>query len=111
MTAAARACAAAILATALAVALAGAVYVVPGHQSGAGREVGRNAPSNGYPMVRAALPRGAVTPQVSNITSAGSLNWAGYAVSRAATTFPVGARDVLRPVSRLRALGGQVALL
>ena len=87
MTAAARTCVAAIFATALAVTLAGAVYVVPGHQGSAAREVMPNTARNGYPMVPAALPRGAAAAQVSNITSAGSLNWAGYAVSKASTTF------------------------
>jgi hypothetical protein len=41
----------------------------------------------GYPMIAATLPRQGAQPAVSNITAAGSLNWAGYAVSRYHLTF------------------------
>jgi Peptidase A4 family len=41
----------------------------------------------GYPDIRVALPRAARQPNVSNITSSNSLNWAGYAVSRPGLTF------------------------
>jgi len=82
MTAAARACASAIAAAALTITLASA-SVVPGHLG----DPSRQAVRNGYPMLRAALAPGAVMPEVSNITSTGSLNWAGYAVSATHTTF------------------------
>jgi Peptidase A4 family len=81
MTSASGACAAVVAACVVALAPAGA------HHRGAA------AVPLGYPDLPAALPSSAsaagagLGPGVSNISSAGSLNWAGYAVSRRKVTF------------------------
>jgi hypothetical protein len=51
----------------------------------AGHAARADAP--GYPDIRVAVTRAARQPDLSNITSSGSLNWAGYAVSRAGLRF------------------------
>jgi hypothetical protein len=86
MTSATRTCAIAALAV-LAFSLTGASALVPAHR-------GNSAATtvlDGFPMIAAAAPAAASLagdePSISNITSADSLNWAGYAVSRSHVTF------------------------
>jgi hypothetical protein len=93
MTSAARACAVAAIA-ALAFSLTGAAVLVPGHRSSsaAGTVPGTAGGTvlDGFPMIPAgagARTHAGVEPDVSNITSADSLNWAGYAVSKSHVTF------------------------
>jgi Peptidase A4 family len=81
MTSASGACAAVLAACAVALAPVGA-----GHPRAAAGRLG-------YPDLPAALPASAsaagagLGPAVDNISSAGSLNWAGYAVNRHKVTF------------------------
>jgi hypothetical protein len=86
MTSAVRAVAFA-LAAVLALLLGGMRPPVP-VRGGHGAGTAASAPSwGGYPMVAARLPGQGAQPAVSNITAVGSLNWAGYAVSRYGLTF------------------------
>lgn len=83
-----RACAIAAAAAALVLSAVTARQHVPGHNGDASPGTAASAATAppGAPIVRVSLPHaltGAATqPNVSNITSVGSLNWAGYAVSR-----------------------------
>jgi hypothetical protein len=90
MTSAARACAIALAAAALMLTAASATTTVPRHRAG-----GAARAWAGYPIMPASLPgpaagqagSQAATPVVRNITTVGSLNWAGYAVSGRRTSF------------------------
>ena len=86
MISATRTCAVAAMAV-LAFSLTGARVLVPAHHGNSAA----TAVMDGFPMVPAGGPAGAAGaaagPNVSNITSADSLNWAGYAVSRSHVTF------------------------
>lgn len=82
MTAAVRAGAIAVAITALMLMPAGAGAAVPVQNHPAARIA-----VPGYPDIRVAQPRAERQPNVSNITSADSLNWAGYALSRRGVTF------------------------
>jgi Peptidase A4 family len=82
MTAAVRAGAIAAAITALLLMQAGASAAVPAQNRPAARSA---AP--GYPDIQVPQPRAERQPDVSNITSANSLNWAGYALSRTGVRF------------------------
>ncbi len=79
----------AVAAFASAVALAAGGSAPPGLTAPAGRPVADAMPGPGHPDLRLALPKSLVTagPITSNISSAGSLNWAGFAVTRHRVTF------------------------
>jgi Peptidase A4 family len=87
MTAVFRACAIAALAIVpvLSGVLSAPASAGRGTKAPAGAAVRADAP--GYPDIRVAVVRGARQPDLSNIASSGSLNWAGYAVSRAGLRF------------------------
>jgi hypothetical protein len=83
-----------ILAAALGAALAWPALArhSAGHPPASGRALVRvlRLPAPGQPDIPAALSpgeRASAVPAVATITSVGSLNWAGYAVSRPKTTF------------------------
>jgi hypothetical protein len=88
MTLAARACVTAIAAAALVLSAATALLLVPRPEADASPHVAATAWPGG-PIVPASLPHAlaAATGPISNITSVGSLNWAGYAVSRRNSRF------------------------
>jgi hypothetical protein len=90
MTTAARACAAVVAAGALVLGIAAAT-ARPAAGPG-GRDARTTAAVwAGYPFMPAGRPAGAgpraAGPAVANITTVGSLNWAGYGVSRPGTHF------------------------
>ncbi len=93
MSLARRACLAAVVTAALAVAAAVGGHLVPARH----RVESVPAPATawpGGPIVRVSLPHALVRqaagrPAVSSISSLGSLNWAGYAVSRRGIRFNV----------------------
>ncbi len=82
MTAAARAGAIAVAITTLLLVPAGAGAAVPAQSLPAARVA-----EPGYPDIKVARFRAERQPNVSNITSSDSLNWAGYALNRTGVTF------------------------
>jgi Peptidase A4 family len=114
MTTAARACAAAVTAAALALGIALATgRPVPRHGDDAAQTAAAAAAWAGYPFVPAAGPAGA-GPQTAgaplNITTVGSLNWAGYGVSRPRTAFQSIKATFFVPYLRcLRSLGATLS--
>jgi hypothetical protein len=88
MTSAVRACAIALATAALILTAASAALPVPAPHAKAAGTAASGLAWAGYPMLPASPPRAgrapgqlAARPGTSNITTVGSLNWAGYAVS------------------------------
>jgi hypothetical protein len=92
MSLARRACFAAVVTAALLLAAAGGGHLVPARNRGLSA-TGPATAWPGGPIVRVSLPHAlahaaaAAEPAVSNISSLGSLNWAGYAVNRPGVVF------------------------
>ncbi len=88
MTSARRACLAAVVTAALVLTAAGGGHLVPAQHRGQWAAPPATAWPGG-PIVRVSLPHAAAAaePAVSNISSLGSLNWAGYAVNRTGVRF------------------------
>jgi Peptidase A4 family len=90
MTSARRVCLTAVVTAALAATAAAGAHLVPVRHRGQSGP-GAAAAWPGAPIVRVSLPhrlaRAAAEPTVGNISSLGSLNWAGYAVSRSGVRF------------------------
>jgi Peptidase A4 family len=87
MTAAIRACAIAALAIVPVISGVLSAPASAGAGTAAPADVAVRADAPGYPDIRVSVTRAARQPDISNITSSNSLNWAGYAVNRAGLRF------------------------